>query len=253
MLGLDFNIVSLAIRRNRVSPVPTSFDLSAWYDPSDLSTMFQDAAMTTPVSANGEPVGALLDRSGNDNHLVQPIAAARPTYTTDGTQHWLHFDGIDDALTGPQLPYASSATVGVGFEALSAPSGYPIVTRNGAEATDGSGRQPMVYLDSSSPNIIKVWWGNKGLIATLPQSVIAEGKISLVSQTETSTALLDVNGAMQTVTGVTLVSNPANNLAVGKNKFHGRIFGIVYTKTALSTEERAALSQYLDLRSGRVP
>ena len=33
------------------------------YDPNDLSTMFQDAAGTTPVTAAGQPVGLVLDKS----------------------------------------------------------------------------------------------------------------------------------------------------------------------------------------------
>jgi len=35
----------------------------AWYDPSDFSTMFQDSAGTTPVTADGQPVGLILDKS----------------------------------------------------------------------------------------------------------------------------------------------------------------------------------------------
>ncbi len=35
----------------------------AWYDPSDRSTLFQDAAGTTPVAAAGDPVGLMLDKS----------------------------------------------------------------------------------------------------------------------------------------------------------------------------------------------
>ena len=34
-----------------------------WYDPSDFSTMFQDSAGTTPVTAVEQPVGLLLDKS----------------------------------------------------------------------------------------------------------------------------------------------------------------------------------------------
>lgn len=34
-----------------------------WYDPSDFSTMFQDAAGTVPVTAVGQPVGLILDKS----------------------------------------------------------------------------------------------------------------------------------------------------------------------------------------------
>lgn len=38
-------------------------DNGAWFDPEDLSTMFQDAAGTTPVTALEQPVGLWLDKS----------------------------------------------------------------------------------------------------------------------------------------------------------------------------------------------
>lgn len=34
-----------------------------WYDPSDLTTLFQDTAGTTPVTATGQTVGLMLDKS----------------------------------------------------------------------------------------------------------------------------------------------------------------------------------------------
>jgi len=70
----------------------------AWYDPSDLNTLFQDSAGTTPVTSDGDPVGYMGDKSGNDNHATQATSAARPTYHTDGTLHWLEFDGVDDTM-----------------------------------------------------------------------------------------------------------------------------------------------------------
>lgn len=38
-------------------------EVGVWYDPSDFSTMFQDSAGTTPVTAVGQPVGLILDKS----------------------------------------------------------------------------------------------------------------------------------------------------------------------------------------------
>lgn len=67
-------------------------------DPSDLTTLFQDSAGTVPVTVNGDPVGKVLDKSGNGNHATQTISASRPTYRTDGILHWLAFDGVDDYL-----------------------------------------------------------------------------------------------------------------------------------------------------------
>lgn len=55
-----------------------------WYDASDLSTMFQDAAGTLPVYAPGQgqvdpPVGRILDKSGRGKHAYQTTATSRPT------------------------------------------------------------------------------------------------------------------------------------------------------------------------------
>ena len=81
----------------------------AWYDPSDLSTLFQDSAGTTPVTASGQPVGKMLDKSGNGNHATQATSSKRPTYTEGGGLSWLAFDGVDDAMEGPGLGVTSSA------------------------------------------------------------------------------------------------------------------------------------------------
>lgn len=64
--------------------------------------LYQDAAGTVPVTADGDPVGLMLDLSGNGNHASQETSAARPIYRTDGVLHWLEFDGADDRMTsGP--------------------------------------------------------------------------------------------------------------------------------------------------------
>lgn len=79
-----------------------------WLDPSDLSTMFQDSAGTTPVTADGQPVGLILDKSGRGNHASQATAAARPLYKTDGTYHWLQFDGVDDSLSTASIDFTGT-------------------------------------------------------------------------------------------------------------------------------------------------
>lgn len=83
----------------------------AWYDPSDLSTLFQDAAGITPVTAAGQPVGLMLDKSGRNNHARQTTAAARPLYRTDGVRHWLEFDGVDDFLSTAAFAWNAGTSV----------------------------------------------------------------------------------------------------------------------------------------------
>jgi len=68
----------------------------AWFDPSDLSTLFKDSAGTTPVTTAGQPVGLMLDKSGRTNHAVQTTVAARPMYQTSPARATL--DKVDDRL-----------------------------------------------------------------------------------------------------------------------------------------------------------
>jgi hypothetical protein len=70
-----------------------------WLDPSDFSTMFQDDAGTTPVTAVGQSVGRWLDKSGRGNHFIQSNVANRPILQVDSTgRPFLLFDGSDDSL-----------------------------------------------------------------------------------------------------------------------------------------------------------
>ena len=82
-----------------------------WYDPSDLRTLFQDSAGTTPVTADSQPVGLALDKSGNGNHASQATATARPLYRTDGVRHWLEFDGVDDFMVTPAFAWNAGTAV----------------------------------------------------------------------------------------------------------------------------------------------
>lgn len=69
-----------------------------WYDLTDLSTLFQDAAGTIPVTAAGQPIGKVLDKSGNNNHLTQTNNAKRPLYGTSGPYARMIFDGLTSAF-----------------------------------------------------------------------------------------------------------------------------------------------------------
>lgn len=61
--------------------VPTDVSgLAAWYDASDIATLFQDSAGATPVTANGDRVGKMNDKSGNGVHLIQASSTFRGYY-----------------------------------------------------------------------------------------------------------------------------------------------------------------------------
>jgi len=88
-----------AMRSGGFSPASLFADgvIGVWYGPSDIDTLFQDSAGTTPVTTAGQPVGLMLDKSGRANHAVQATAAARPTYQTGPARATL--DKVDDRLS----------------------------------------------------------------------------------------------------------------------------------------------------------
>lgn len=110
----------------------------AWYDPSDLSTMFQDSAGTTPVTAVGQPVGRINDKSGNGNNATQPTAAARPLLQNDGVNNYLAFDGVDDGVSSASFNLSGTDTATL-FSGISRPndSGYKMYAEFGPPDTTG--------------------------------------------------------------------------------------------------------------------
>jgi hypothetical protein len=121
---------SLATRRGAstaFSPASlfTTGEPGAWYDPSDLTTLFQDSAGTTPVTTPGQSVGRMLDKSGRGNHATQSNAAQRPTYGI------VPATGRRNLLINTTTLSTQSVTVAAGSHTLSF-TGTGTVTLTGA-------------------------------------------------------------------------------------------------------------------------
>lgn len=83
------------------------------YDPNDLTTLYQDAAGTIPVTGAGQPVGLILDKSGCGNHARQTVSASRPLLQRNATTgaYYLAFDGVDDFLQTNNIDFTSTDKV----------------------------------------------------------------------------------------------------------------------------------------------
>lgn len=75
-----------------------SSEVGFWFDASDLSTLWQDTAATSAVTADGQSVARADDKSGNGAHSTQTTGSRRPLYKTSGGVHWVLFDGVDDLM-----------------------------------------------------------------------------------------------------------------------------------------------------------
>ena len=120
----------------------TGSTTGVWYDPSDFTTLFQDAAGTTPVTAVEQPVGLMKDKSGRNNHAFNssgnsanfPVLSARYnllTKTEDFGDWTLSSTSIaSQSIAGfaKSLQFGDNSVlrVGYGFAAMSSGVSYTI-------------------------------------------------------------------------------------------------------------------------------
>ena len=106
----------VAASRNAFSPLSlfAAGEVGAWFDPSDLGTLFQDSAGTAPVTAVEQPVGRMLDKSGRGNHATQSTAINRPILRQDsGGNYYLYFNGTNTSMQTGNINMTNSNKVSV--------------------------------------------------------------------------------------------------------------------------------------------
>jgi hypothetical protein len=218
-----------------------SGEQGAWYDPSDLTTLFQDDAGTTPVVSDGDPVGLMQDKSGNGNDATQSVSASRPTYRTDGTLHWLEFDGVDDNMYSSTLSISHPLLVGTGFVALNSASGTYIF--------DSAQRNCLTFDIFGFPlNRLKILGGDSNGASessdytdTTAQAVVAAlGPSSYIRRNGTETAT-------GTATNVSSTDLRIGSRFSSTKPLNGKIYQLIITDTA---EDASPLDEYVAEKSG---
>jgi hypothetical protein len=121
-----------------------------WYDPSDMSTLFQDAAGTTPVTAVEQPVGRMLDKSGRGNHATQATSAARPVLSAR-VNLLTKTEELDDAAWTKSSATATDGATG--------PDGGS--TADTLEATGANGTVTQSLTAVAASHIFSVWLRRK--------------------------------------------------------------------------------------------
>lgn len=218
---------------------PDSIDgLSLWHDPSDLSALFQNSNGTGAVTANDDPVGALLDKSSTGADWTQGTAANRPLYQTDGDTHWLLGDGSNDALSGTltEIPQP--------FTQISA--WMPAVTPGAGQTALLVAANRALFIDSPT---LRVFYGNGGASTYEPVQdepfIVIERINGASSQLGVDTGpYADVNA------GTNGITNHEIFAGIGAN-FNGRFYGRLLYNRALTDAEIALCVTYLAAKQGR--
>jgi len=236
-----------------------------WFDPSDLSTMFQDSTGTIPVTADGQSVGLIRDKSGNSNHASQTNAVKRPIYKASGGLHWLQFDGVDDALSTGNINLTTTNQI-TGFVGCNRTlnSGSNSIY-NFMGDTETVGRSANLSLPLESPGNMGISCRGTTTSGWMYPNILAKNVFSAQHNLggvdfETSN-VLRVNGAyptlgdprsMPTTGGGTFGNGPLTlgNVPGISFYFGGHIFSIILIDRLGTMQEITSTEQFLACRSG---
>lgn len=234
-----------------------------WYDPADMSTLFQDSAGTIPVTATGQPVGRMMDKSGNGFHATQSTAANRPTFRDVGGLRFLEFDGVNDSLSTSAINFTTTNAVSLfaGARKLSdATTG--IIAELGATTMTTVGtfgfRAPRLSAEANIGWVIN--GGSEVLTTTAGQVFPAPFTfVAAASATIGTSQIMRINGAQQnsgTVNGG--AGNFGNfQLFIGRRNsatlpFSGNLYGLAIRGTLTSAATTNAIEDWMALRTGIV-
>jgi len=237
--------------------------LGAWFDPSDLSTMFQDAAGTTPVTAAGQPVGLILDKSGNGHHASQSTSTARPLFQIDGSgKHYLAFDGVDDYLSTSaiNLTGTDKVTVFSGSRVLS--SNLAIFYETNTNAISGGAFYATANEQAANIGTFLVSGTGVGAVKTLtgqPAHAVTTAQFSSVFTTAIDAAAANVNGVAQSM-GIFYMGTSTGNfgnhpLFIGARSggvipFNGNIYSLILGGTAYDAATVLAAETWVADKTG---
>ena len=245
----------------------------AWYDPSDMSTLFQDSAGTVPVTAVEQPVGLILDKSGRGNHATQATATSRPVLQQDASgRYYLSFDGVDDWMLTNSIDFTATDKMTVFTADHSAWSGSlmvmaglsaSVVGNNGTfwlTAYDwGDNAYSIAYLRGNLRGAAPYGKDQRTLgVRRLIRSVMMDiGKSNLSEE-----VLVRVNGEAQALGGAPLDPSAGTGnfgnypLYIGRvgttAPFNGRLYGLIVRGAQTDSLHLTNVERFLAHKSGVV-
>ena len=231
-----------------------------FYDPDDLSTMYQDAAGTVPVTDAGQPVGLIRDKSGRNNHAYQTTSASRPILRKNAVTgaNYLEFDGVDDFLQTDSIDFTATDKVSLfaGVRRLS-DVGIGAIAEFSANSASNTNSFYLVVLSNGAPQFNSRGSGNSATVSSKRFPAPAPVVISSVGDISGKVSKIRANGGGYAVNvGDQGTGNYGNYpLYISRRggtalPFNGHIYGLIGIGKLVSDNEIVNIEKELAKRVG---
>jgi len=216
------------------------------------SSLYQDSARTTPVTASGQPIGSVTDLSPNGKN-ASSTGGSRPLWNSLG---YGTFDGFDDYMQTAAIDFTATdaVTVVASVRKLS-DSSAAIIDELGPVYSSGGGRFGLFGPSSASPSFGAGAMGNIAAAAVYNNVAAAAPVTSVLCQeAKISTDLLSLrmNGVQVASSvadlGTGNFSSQALNIGARNGGayafFNGRISRLLVIGRLLTTTERKTAERW---------
>lgn len=238
----------------------------AWFDPSDLSAMFQDTAGATPVTATGQSVALILDKSGRGNHASQATAGSRPLLQQDTSgRFYLSFDGVNDSLaTSAITSGVDKAQIIAGVRKLTDAAFGVIAGLNnsltGACEIGAAGSALANYVSGLDGSLGAENYASSTF--TAPHTAVLSTAFDIAGSAIANEIFPRVNGAVATLTAGGVAAAGTGNFSAlpitvgmrstGTFPFNGNIYGLIvrFSGANLDAATIGALETWMNRRTG---
>lgn len=225
-----------------------------WYDPSDLATVWQDSARTTP-GAVGQPVGCIDDKSGRGNNATQATAGARPTLRQDGTLYYLEFAGSHWLGLTNALASTTRSFVVAGARHAAGAAEFIFAEQSNSSTTP---IRAQLQASSSQPRAAYRADNNVSAIATGAATTNGVNKVFAASYDGTAT-IIRSNAVQQASANGTVGTTTTSYGTIGGSRagggafaapLTGHIYGLIGRGGTFTTAQLEATERWMNSKTG---
>jgi len=233
-----------------VTPIPQQISgLQLWLDAADASTLFQSAGGAT-ATANNDPIGQWLDKSGNARHSTQTTGANKPLLAKASKNglNTVFFDGSNDQLVNAtQYDIGTNAFTMFAILQATSPGGIAVWW----EQRNVAGLHPRLALYYNPSGTNWNWYHN----AIGPTVAGANNTYTIVKlqRTGTNCSMATNANSYTTVSQPSIVATGDSFIGVGYNNtqyWKGNVAEVLMYNSVLSAGNQTKIINYLNGKWG---
>ena len=236
-----------------------SGEQGAWYDPSDLSTMFQDMAGMTPVTAAGQTVRRINDKSGNEHHATSSVGTVLSV--DENGKYYLQFNGSNSIFDTDTIDFSSTNKISLFSGVYMESESSQILFETSTDGNTNAGAFVVVY--GWNGPLYKLAHAQSGFFDVSPSMIHPFKQVVSIALDTAGSAITDevkvncnkLDASISGGSSVTTQNYGNHALHIGGRvgnvwPFSGRIYSVILVGSSLDQTTTTSVQEWINTKAG---